>query len=186
VIEERQMTERRDVRLRVPSGFDYQMVFRQERDEPLPIEERDDVRFVTVTDPVAALRLLPVVRGQYGLTTFVKALARLALGSRVAYFVLKDGMVVSSGFAWIGRCRHYWVEPSAVIIGGSWTSTDYRGQGIGRYGVVRTINEMIARGHRILYADTDRDNRGGRRIIERCGWGDPIGLYILGPKPPVA
>jgi len=176
--------DRRELTLGVPVGMDYQMVFRQERTEPIPCEERDDVRFVTADDPVSALRLLPTVKGQYGLPVFLKALARLALGNRVGYFVIKDGMVVSSGFAWIAKCRHYWVEPGAVIIGGSWTSTDYRGQGIGLYGVVSTINEMVARGHHIFYADTDRDNKGGRRIIERCGWGDPIGLYILGPKPP--
>ncbi|MBD3367491.1 MAG: GNAT family N-acetyltransferase [Candidatus Eisenbacteria bacterium] len=178
------MGERRKVELGVPVGFDYQMVFRKEWREPLPVDERDDVSFLTVANPLAALRLLPAVKGQYRLPMFLKTLIRLAMGRRIAYFLIKDRMIVGAGIAWIGRCRHYWVEPDSAIIGASWTSTDYRRQGLGYHGVASTINALIDRGHRIIYADTDRDNRGGQGIIRRCEWGDPIGLYILGPKPP--
>lgn len=178
------MEERKDVGLSVPVGFDYQMVFRQEWREPLPVEERDDVEFVAVTNPLAGLKLLPAVRGQYSLSMFAKALRRLLAGNRLVTFVLKDDMIVSVTFAWIGASRHYWVEPGSAIVGGTWSSTDYRRQGIAYYGVVRTINEVIGRGHHIIYADTDRDNVGGRTIIRNVGWGEPIALYILGPKPP--
>lgn len=177
------MVERREVLLRVPEDLDYQLVFRQERSDPVPLEERDGCELVMLTNPLAGLKYLSRLGG-YPPGRYLRLLLRLARGNRIVCLLLRSGTIAVSACTWLGVSKHYWIDPGATVVGGLWTSPEHRGQGLGFYAFAKMVNAMIERGHHLLYVDTDRDNIASRHIIDHCGWGEPIALYIIGRKPP--
>src|SRR5207245_1685077 len=140
------------VSLQIPESLGFQLVYRQEFRDPLPVPERQTVNFVFLTSPAAALQHLSLLRSHFmGWPGSIKALAKLPTGRRVFYLVHQDGRVASTGWCTIGRCRYYPVEPGAVVIGPIWSAEEFRGQGLAPYALKKAINLLVGHGHHVFY-----------------------------------
>jgi hypothetical protein len=126
-------------------------------------------------DAAAATRLLT---SRFGYAGSAKAAAKLATPSRHLYLVVADGRLASYGWATIGRCRYYKVEPTAVVVGPIWTDESVRGRGLATFGLQSALNAWVDQGVRFFYIDTECVNHPAQRVFQKCGFGAPIALYI--------
>jgi hypothetical protein len=166
------------VTLRVPSHFRVQLVFRQEREKLVTIEKINGLSFRFCDGVMEYVPLLAEIRRTAGLIEALKGLVRSITPRRMFYCVLDEGRIVHSGWVTSSMCRHYYVERNAVVIGPIWSAQDIRGRGIATYATRLAINELVERGHRILYIDTSSDNYSCLRVIDKCGFGEPMTAYV--------
>ncbi|MBY0522431.1 MAG: GNAT family N-acetyltransferase [Gemmataceae bacterium] len=166
------------VTLNIDEKLGFQLVYRQERDTPFPVEEREGVKFLFLTKSREVLRHLPALRPLLGWPGVFKALTKVATGRRSLYLVLQEGRAVSTGWCTVGRCRYYQVEPDAVVIGPIWSAKQCRGQGLAPFALQRAVNHLMAQGRRIFYIDTFKTNTASQHVIAKCGFGAPVSVYL--------
>ena len=166
------------VTVRIPDGLGYQLVYRQERSEPIDVEDRSDLSFVLIENPLGALPHLRALGQAWRPAELAKSLLRLCTGKRKLRLTFKAGRIAHVGWCWISVCKPYPIARGDVVLGAELTVEEFRGQGIGTYAVKRAINAMIARGHRTFYIDTAHDNLAAQRLFEKCGFGEPAALYL--------
>jgi hypothetical protein len=162
------------------NGSGRQLVYRQKRTDPLPVEERQDVEFRLIATPWGLRSLGTEMRRLFGLVGMLKTAVKLATPSRLLYVVMvKDG-IVNWGWVSISFCRHYPVGAKDVVVGPVATAPECRGQGLATIGLTMAINAMMKRGHRVFFIDTSSDNKAMQKVIARCGFGEPISSYRRG------
>ncbi len=168
----------REEQLAIPDGIVYQLVYRREVHTEEDGAERP-AGFFLWSSPVSLLANLLRVAICTGWPNALKGLLRLAWG-RLFYGVMDAGVIVSWGWLTIGYCRHYWVESNAVVFGPMITSPDYRRRGHATRALRAAMAEMAKRGYGIFYIDTDGANSVARRVIEKCGFGQPTASFVRG------
>jgi GNAT superfamily N-acetyltransferase len=167
-----------NVALEVPDHVDFQLVYRMERERPYQVALDAEFEFVFLDSPLAASRLLRVLRPVMGGLHTAKALPRLCTGIRHLYLIMHRGAVASFGWGTVGLCKHYKVERDAVIIGPIWSDPRLRGGGLATAALQAAINEYLRRGKSVFYIDTSKTNIAAQRVFEKSGFGEPVALYF--------
>lgn len=157
----------------------HQLVFRQERREVSP-PPKGELRFALLDQPGAGLVYWRELAALLGRAGAAKALAKLATGRRMLYLAWFQNRPASYGWCSLGFCRHYPVEPQAVVIGPIFTVAELRGRGLAAFALGRALDSFFLRGRRIFYIDTSTENAASRRVIEKCGFGPPVHWYPRG------
>jgi Acetyltransferase (GNAT) domain len=163
--------------VRVPAGLAYQLVYRLERREPYAVDPVPGVDFHFCRGLPAYLRHRGPLRRLVGAKEWAKGAARIARG-RMFYCLRKGDSLMHTGWATVSSCRYYRVRPGDVVIGPIWSSDAARGRGLATYATHRAINEMIALGRSVFYIDTSDTNISCQRVIQKCGFADPIATYL--------
>lgn len=135
--------------------------------------------FFILTNPFITLRHSRSLIHYFGLKGFCKQLIKSTLGNRVFYGFLSDkGELISCGYLNIGFCKFYEVSTHDVVIGSIWTNPEHRGKGLATKGIMAAINEMMARGYRSFYIDTQTTNAPMLKSISHLGFGEAISQFI--------
>jgi ribosomal protein S18 acetylase RimI-like enzyme len=129
-----------------------------------------------------AARAVPAARHlsrEFGVVGAMKTIAKLSTPRRYLYMMFGDNSrIVSYGWGMLGRCSYYKIETDAVVVGPIWTSPEVRGRGLATAALQAAINSWIACGIHRFYIDTECDNYAAQKVFAKCGFGDPIALYI--------
>ena len=168
----------KDICLRVPAGLVSQVVFRQQRARPFVVTAPAGAEFVycrTTAEFAPHFRSFCKIDGT---ASACKAALKLTTSRRSWYAMLCDGEIQHHGWMTSGRCKYYHVERDAIVIGPIWTSGDARGRGLATAATFFAMNQWLARGETVFYIDTTTDNAPCLRVIERCGFGPPIGAFV--------
>lgn len=166
------------ITLEIPEPLGYQLVYRQERDQPFELPLRPQAEFVMVFNAAQALRHLGVLRRHFGALGLGKVLAKLLSGRRAFYFMMEKGQLLTTGWCTVGRCRYYPIEPTGVVIGPIWSSLAARGQGLATRALHRAMNTLQQRGRRIFYIDAFMANQASHRVIAKSDFGAPVSAYL--------
>ena len=151
----------------------WQLIYRLKVSEAFEVVEPDAMKFAFCRSLSEALPLLSVFLRRYGLIAGMKALIKTATDGRW-YYCLHDGRnVISDG--WItGMSRHYEIDPQGAVIGPVWTDPAWRGRGLAVVGIKSALNKMKSAGNSLFYIDTSSENRAMRKVIAKCGFGEPV------------
>ncbi|MEZ5857354.1 MAG: GNAT family N-acetyltransferase [Hyphomicrobiaceae bacterium] len=158
------------------SGTGKSNIYRQVRKNFFPATGMH--RFHVIDSPVAFIRhagSFAKFQGLGAIKQFAKSFSR----RRPCYIVLDHGHVVSFGTLSIGFCKDYAVEGDAVVIGTVWTIEAMRGKGLATLAIQEAMNYMIARGRYTFYIDTGVINKPMLRSIEKLGFGEPSGTFVV-------
>ena len=170
----------REIAIRVPRGLKAQLVFRQVFRQPLATTGDAQFDFQLCRGIRSYLVRYQAVGRALGLLGAVKGAAKASTKRRMFYFVREGRNVLHYGWATIGRCRHYRIEPGAAVIGPIWTSPQARGRGVATIATLQAIDALVRQGHSTIYIDTSQDNAACLKVIEKCGFGPPIAAFIRG------
>ena len=174
----------REVVVRVPAPLEPQLVFRADFHEPLDADPPAGVAFTSCRGPLSYLRAAWRLRTLFSLAETVKNLLKVMTNRRLFYFSSDAQEVLHYGWLTTGHCRQYRIERDAVVIGPIWTSAAARGRGVATFATKMAINELVAAGHHIFYIDTSMQNTPCLRVIEKCGFGEPMAAYVRGDSIP--
>lgn len=167
----------RRVSLVVPEGLRYQLVYRRELEGQLTPGPGPGAEFALLDGAGAMLAARGSLLRLWGAAGLAKAALKAASGRRLAYLALMEGRAASTGWCSLGFCRHYLVEPEAVVIGPIWTDPDLRGRGLAAWAMLSAMEALRQRGRRLFYIDTSGENLASQRVMEKCGFGPPMALY---------
>jgi GNAT superfamily N-acetyltransferase len=167
-----------EVTLQIPKRFRVQLVFRQERSERIAAGLPAGFCFRFCQGFVQFVSLFGEVRRIAGMGEALKGCLRILSRKRMFYCVLQEGQLVHSAWTTVSRCRHYAIEPNAVVIGPIWSAPEIRGRGIATSAMQLAMNELVARGHTTIYIDTSSNNFPCLSVIEKCGFGSPMTAYV--------
>src|SRR5688572_8535918 len=103
------------VTLDVPDAIDFQLVYRMERSRAFHPALELPFKFTMLDSAAAAVRSRQALLHVLGPKGSVAAIAKLATKIRRLYLVMHAGKPVSYGWGTLGQCRHYKVEPEAVV-----------------------------------------------------------------------
>jgi len=168
----------REIIVRPPADLASQLVFRGEFERNFATGVRDDLAFRFCRDASSFFRLARPLKNVLPRVQFMKGCLKLMTARRSFYCVARCEEIVHYGWTTRGLCRHYRVEPDAVVIGPIWTSPTARGLGIATFATQLAINELVRQGRRLIYIDTSADNLPCLKVIEKCGFGDPAATYL--------
>jgi len=133
------------------------------------------VTFHLLSGPVAGLRVSPALLRRYGLRRFAKAILKLATPARLLYCVVDaDGEILHDGWLRLGRWSQFRVGPRDVVVGPVRTRQVARRHGLATYGLTSAMKAMRRRGYTTFFIGTTEDNLASRRLIARCGFGEPF------------
>ena len=106
---------------------------------------------------------------QFGMFASIKDSVRVASSRRTLYCVTDGEKLLHTG--WIStRCRHYWIDNDAFVIGPIWTSKEARGRKIAQYALKRAVNSVLQESaNGVFFIDTSLDNIPCLKVIDRCG-----------------
>jgi RimJ/RimL family protein N-acetyltransferase len=113
-----------------------------------------------------------------GAAGFVRAAAKLMTPRRHFFAVVCEGAVAHYGWVTKGQCRHYPVEPDAMVIGPVETHPAFRGRGLATIGLASVVNTFAGKGVSVFYIDTADTNAPMQHVIEKCGFGKPVSKYV--------
>lgn len=106
----------------------------------------------------------------FGLLRAIKIFLKILSGRRI-FFGLRSGqLIVQYGWANIGFCRHYQVEPKSIVLGYLWTTEAQRGKGLAPAAISNVIHHLFNDGFTRFYIDTTIDNRSSQRMIEKSAF----------------
>ncbi len=166
-----------ELRLRIPSRFAHQLVYRAERRDPYEVQVPDGMEFLFCDSLPAYLSLSGPIRRAIGAVGWAKGAARVLRG-RKFYCVRSGDALLHTGWATVSFCRYYKVGPGEVVIGPIWSSGEARGRGIATFATKRAINELVARAFGVFYIDTTNTNVPCIRMIEKCEFSVPVAVYL--------
>lgn len=146
------------------------LIYRLDVPDPPPPPPAGGARFVIARGPGDAARRLRLWAAAWGWAGALKAFAKACTGRRLPFGMVADGRLVTSCWANVGFCRHYRVEPDAVVFGTGYTSPEFRGRGLLTEAVLRTIGLLRRRGYTRFYVDTTAENLAARRMIAKAGF----------------
>lgn len=151
-----------------------QLVFRRELRDPVPLPSGDAGEFRLYHSVVGTFRTAGMLRRRFGLRGFAAALLKVASRKRLYYCMAKNGRIVTDGWVWLGICRRYTVGRDSAVVGMLWTDPAERGKGLATTAMLTTLREMRERGMTEAFIDTSEANTPMRKVIEKCGFGEPI------------
>ena len=152
----------------------WQMVYRQVLEKFLAVAKRKETEFVLFKNPVLFLMFAQPLLKLMGTSGYLRSLVKLITVRRSFYCVFLKEEAVATGWCTTSFCRHYPVEPGAVVVGPIWTSPDVRRRGLATFALKNAINCHRMSGHRVFYIDTSTDNPASQKVIEKCGFGRPV------------
>ncbi len=170
--------EYEEIRLRVPVEFVSQLVFRQQRTRPFEAAVPAGAEFVYCRSTAEFATYFRQFAKITGTASAARAAMKLFTWRRSWYAMLCDGDIQHHGWITAGRCRYYHVEPEALVIGPIWTSLKSRGRGLATAATLLAMNEWLSLGEATFYIDTSTDNAPCLKVIERCGFGAPVGAFV--------
>lgn len=172
------------VSLRIPAGLPYQLVYRKVgAPGPAPPQMAGGTEFLYLRRPPRRISHLKLLTAAFGLGGGLKAAVKLASKRRSLYVAHGSGVVLHHGWVTAGQCRYYRVETHAAVIGPIWTSPEARGTGLATACLRRVMGQLAAGGIDSFYIDTAGSNLPCQRVIEKCGFGPPVALYLRGAAP---
>jgi RimJ/RimL family protein N-acetyltransferase len=114
---------------------------------------------------------LPDWARAWGWPAALKIAAKVLTGRRVFFFSrLANGRIAQSGWANIGFCRYYPVEPDAVVLGTLLVTPDFRNRGYSTAAKSHVMHFLFEKGYRRFYSDTTPANRASQRTSEKLGF----------------
>lgn len=166
------------VTLDIPDEIRFQLVYRLKKDQPFGTVLDSGFEFLFLDSIKNSLSRMSALMRCCGRAGAAKAVAKLASGRRSMYVITHRGDPVSYGWCTAGRCKHYKIEPEAVVIGPIWTSPQSRGRGLATKALQMAIDAHVARGVSLFYIDTEKLNFPAQRVFEKCEFGAPVALYF--------
>jgi len=163
--------------LEVPDTIDFQLVYRMERGDRFDDCDPAPYRFLNVDSVAQAIRVRHALVQALGWLGFLRAILKIAANRRSFYLLMAD-QPISHGRITVGRCKHYYMEDAAAVIGPIWTSPNYRGRGLATVAMKMAVNHHIDQGTSIFYIDTSKHNRAAQRVFANVGFGEPVALYF--------
>lgn len=161
-----------------PDGAaNYQNVYRLVNPRPMAQVARPNLGFAVLRGFGSGLVGLGYLKRLHGPAGALKSLLKVCTARRFFYLALEDDEVVSTGWCTKAPCKHYQIEPQAVVIGPIWTDPGQRRRGLATYALKNAINECVQNGFQLIYIDTSRDNIGAQRVFANCGFGEPVQRY---------
>ena len=154
-----------------------QLVYRQERDNLFETTHEDLRAFRYLNSMLDIFPVLRQLQQQFGLCGVIKAGLKLATRKRKFYCVIDEGGVAHYGWVSISFCRHYSVGKDDVVIGPIMTNERARGRGLATFAIKHVTNALIALGYRVFWIDTSEDNIACKKVIQKCGFGNPVVSY---------
>jgi RimJ/RimL family protein N-acetyltransferase len=148
------------------------LLFKTFRAEPFQLDENDDI-FI-VAGPAELIRQWPMLWRWSTILERTKLALKIVARRSVFFGIRSSEKLVSTGVLAIGYCRHYKVEPEAIVIVTIHTDPKRRGEGLATRSIKMAMNAMIERGHSVFYIDTGRGNIAMQRSIDRLGFGPPV------------
>lgn len=166
------------LQLTIPQGFDFQLIFRQERSAAFSVTSPQGYSFQLMTDPFTWIRNARALIGSLGLKWWLLGLQRLLRGRM--FYLVRDMKAAIVHYGWLtpSSCQYYRVLPGDIVIGQIWTATSVRGKGIATYATKMAINALIQRGHTTFYIDTADTNVPCLKMIGHCEFGAPLASYV--------
>ncbi len=166
------------VSLNIPDHISFQMVYRLESKDPSETQLDPESNFTLLTSPIHVARNFRTVASYCGTAGAIKAAAKLLSGRRSLYLITRYNRVETAGWCYTGQCKHYKIEPNAVVVGPIWTSPKSRGKGFASKALQLALNEYKRKGQYLFYIDTEKKNHAAQRVFEKCGFGPPVALYF--------
>ena len=171
----------REITVHVPSPLRYQLVYRQQRSLPFALSSLPhDTSFFYCKGSIDALRFFRLIIKCFGLISAIKVLLKLLTPSREFYAILQNNRIVHHAWVTLSHCRYYRIESPSAVIGPIWSHPSIRNQGLGTFALRKTINLLLARNLHIYYIDTSDDNLACQRLIHKCEFGSPVGIFLRG------
>lgn len=109
-----------------------------------------------------------------GVLEAVKTSLKVLIGKRIFFGVLRGQQIAQSGWANLGFCQYYPVEPDAAVLGTLWTSPEFRGRGLAPAALRSIMTFLHQKGCRRFYIDVGASNLPSRRMIEKTGFSQRI------------
>ena len=151
---------------------------------PVPCNLLVGETFCWVNGVRAIMQFRHVLWGNWGGLGGIKNLLKILSGRRMFYGVIAGGDLIHTGWVTLSHCRFYWVEDGAAVLGPVWTDSEWRGRGIACRALQTAINTLVHRGVTCFYIDTSGQNAAMQNVINKCGFGAPVGVFVKGPLPP--
>ena len=134
------------------------------------------VTFVALVGLFSGLAYLKLLHHEFGWAGALKAVLKLASGSRALFAFVGDDRFLTSLWATENSPR-YPIESNACVLGPLLTRTERRGRGLATALLRATISCPAMSGYRAIYIDTMPSNIASRRAIVRAGF---VPFAVLG------
>ena len=171
----------RQIRIAVPEDLPAQLVYRRVVEEAPPPRDGKEAGFILVDGVKPLVRHFTLIKRHAGLLAACRVLLKILTPSRVFYFVVREASIVSTGWITVGQCKHYAIGRNDVVIGPLETAESQRGKGLASLALNAAMSAMTARGHRAAFVDTSVENGAMQRVLEKCGFGDPVACILRDP-----
>lgn len=152
-------------------------IFRQESALPRPVRNLPVGEFIYCRKPGDALSILPAILEHYGLAGTLKLLLMLGSPTREFSAVRVGQRLVARAWVQLGSCKAYPVETSSAVLESVWTDPSHQRMGLAEALLGRDLNHLVERRIQITYIDTDQNNLPMLKVIDRLGYGEPMGFY---------
>jgi predicted GNAT family N-acyltransferase len=143
-------------------------VFKLEQKHAYP--NIDISEFVMIDSFSKTFQHIAIMTAHLGVIKTLAQLIKSLFPSRNFYFLKQDGVIINCGQLTTGFCRYYDVKSTDVVIGSLWTDPKCRGQGLAARGMQAAINCMIANGCSNFFINTQENNLGMLKAIEKIGF----------------
>ncbi|HEX3943237.1 MAG TPA: GNAT family protein [Rhizomicrobium sp.] len=147
---------------------DIQYIYRLEP-QPGGYVTPDGVTFVALAGLFGGLTHLELLRREFGWAGALRAVLKLASGSRALFGFVRDGRFVSSLWA-TEHSPRYPIESTACVLGPLLTRTEMRGRGLATALLRATVSCSATSRYRAIHIDTMPSNIASRRAIVRAGF----------------
>ncbi|NQT91379.1 MAG: GNAT family N-acetyltransferase [Lentisphaerae bacterium] len=154
-----------------------QFIYRQERQEAFGTTLPGTASVRLLIRPTDAATCLLSLARVLGISETAKLLVKLATPRRKFYGVFVKEEMVGYGYVTMSRCRYYDVDEGSAVLGPVWTSPSSRGQGYATMGIQLVLDMLFSKGITVFYIDTSERNGAMQRVVEKCGFGAPVGDF---------
>ncbi len=169
------------VTLSIPRFLRYQLVYRLEKERLFCVDhyEKADFCFLRTTKDFFGNHrvFLPLVKN-LGARETLKIVLKLLTRKRFFYCLTDAKHLIHYGWITANRCNKYWIDPNSVVIGPIETDKNFQGKGLGTYCLKKAINCILKLGFQAVYIDTSSDNISAQKVFRKCGFGEPVAVYI--------
>lgn len=167
-----------EVAVRIPDRAKAQLVFRQLRERPFDVPATAEGLAISRVGPWAYLKHARDFAARMGLKSAVKGWLKLFTAKRALFCATLDGTLAHYTWTTRGRSRYYWIENEAAVIGPIWTAAEVRGRNVAVSALQIAVNALLEQGTTIFYIDTSPGNQACLRVISKCGFSGPVGVFL--------
>ncbi len=167
-----------EVLVYIPSAAKAQLVFRQIRDRAFGSPPTTEGVAISQVGAWEYRKYFWDFVATSGFKSAVKGWLKLLTTRRALFCATLDGALAHYTWTTLGRSRYYWIENEAAVIGPIWTAAEVRGRNVAAAVLQDAVNAHIARGTTIFYIDTSPANKPCLRVISKCGFYGPVGVFL--------